>query len=282
MKPIRFILFPLLSALTVSCVERIDIPLDSSAIRLVVDGSITNDTMAHRVTLTETSDYYFSQPPAAVTGAQLTINDGTTIYPMSETSPGVYATSSSVFGVPGRTYTLNITLAEPVGGFTQYTAVSKMYPVSTLDSVSLTFQHDWAANGMWEVKCYVQDPPSTDFYRFLVSRNGKMLTDTLDEWFVTDDRMFNGNYAFGATVAYLRQDRIDEALRPGDTVLLEVNSIGEEYMNFIMNAQAELWGSNPLFSGPPANVKGNINNGAFGFFSAFSVSRVSTVTPGPG
>jgi hypothetical protein len=32
-------------------------------------------------------------------------------------------------------------------------------------------------------------------------------------------------------------------------------------------------GSNPLFSGPPANVKGNISNGAIGFFAAYTTSR---------
>ena len=38
------------------------------------------------------------------------------------------------------------------------------------------------------------------------------VTDTLDEWFVTDDRFFNGNYAYGAPIAYLKQDKDDEVL----------------------------------------------------------------------
>ena len=79
------------------------------------------------------------------------------------------------------------------------------YPVSHLDSVSLAFHPDWSDNGIWEVKCYVQDPPTEDFYRFMISKNREMLTDTLNEWFVTDDRFFNGNYAYGAPIAYLQQ-----------------------------------------------------------------------------
>jgi hypothetical protein len=58
-----------------------------------------------------------------------------------------------------------------------------------------------------------------------------------------------------------------------------VNNIGKDYYDFLIGAQAEIRGSNPLFSGPPANVKGNINNGAIGFFSAYSVTHSSTVTP---
>ena len=262
-----------LTAMLGSCVERIDIELDDSYTRLVVDGAITTDTMSHIVLLSKTTSYYYNQPAPAITGAQVQISDGQEVYDLKEDSPGIYRTDSSVFGVVGETYTLNIKLASLIGGYTDYTAVSTLYPVSQLDSVSLAFHSDWSEDGIWEVKCFVQDPPSADFYRFMISKNGKMLSDTLDEWFVTDDRFFNGNYAYGAPVAYLQQDKYDEILKEGDTVTVEMNSIGAEYANFIWEAQSEVRGSNPLFSGPPANVKGNINNGASGFFAAFSASR---------
>jgi hypothetical protein len=145
--------------------------------------------------------------------------------------------------------------------------------------VSLLFHPEWSNNGIWEVKCYVQEPPTVDFYRFLILKNQKLLTDTLDEWFVTDDKFFNGNYTNGATVAYLQQNSPQEGLVHGDVVTVEVNNIGKEYANFLWEAQAELRGSNPLFSGPPANVKGNISNGAFGFFAAYSATRSNAVTP---
>jgi len=267
------ILISVLSLLILSCVERIDIELDDSYTRLVVDGGITTDTMAHTVLLSESTSYYYNQPAPEVTGAFVQISDGTAAYTLNEEAPGVYRTDSSLFGVPGKTYTLNIKLATPIGGYTDYAARSTLYPVSRLDSVSLTFHPDWSDDGIWEVKCYVQDPPTEDFYRFMITKNSKMLSDTLDEWFVTDDRFFNGNYAFGAPIAYLQQGKDDEILNEGDTVTVEMNSIGADYANFILEAQSEIRGSNPLFSGPPANVKGNINNGASGFFSAYSVSR---------
>ena len=267
----------LLSLLIISCVERIDIKLDDSYTRLVVDGSITTDTMAHTVILTKTTSYYYDQPAPPVTGAFLEISDGTVVYPLSEDTPGIYRTDSSVFGVPGRTYTLSIRLAAQIGGYTDYSATSELFPVSHLDSVSLAFHSDWSDDGIWEVKVFVQDPPTEDFYRFLISKNREMLTDTLNEWFVTDDRFFNGNYVYDAPVAYLQQHLEDEFLIKGDTVNVEMNSIGSDYANFIWEAQAEVEGSNPLFSGPPANVKGNIDNGATGFFAAYSISRSYTI-----
>jgi hypothetical protein len=262
-----------ISLLIHSCVERINIKLDNSYTRLVVDGAITTDTMSHTITLSSTTSYYYNQAAPPVTGALLQISDGTEEYPLDEESPGIYRTAPSVYGIAGRTYTLDIKLLSPIGGYGNYEASSTLYPVSHLDSVSLAFHSEWDDNGVWEVKCFVQDPPTADFYRFIISKNGKMLTDTLNEWFVTDDRFFNGNYAYGAPIAYLRQGQGDEVLYKGDTVTVEMNNIGTGYANFIWDAQAEVNGSNPLFSGPPANVKGNINNGATGFFAAYSISR---------
>jgi hypothetical protein len=262
-----------------SCTERIDVELDSSYTRLVVDGSITTDTTAHTVILTSTSSYFFNQPAPPVTGAQVSITDGTLTFGLAEAEPGVYRTAPLVHGVPGHTYTLNIKLAQPIGGHEDYSAMSTLEPVSPLDSVSLLFHPEWSKEGIWEVKCYVQEPPTVDFYRFLIYRNQKLVTDTLNEWFVTDDKFFNGNYTNGASVAYLQQGSPEEGLRPGDRVTLEVNSIGKAYYTFVTEAQAEIRGSNPLFSGPPSNVTGNITNGAVGFFSAHSVTRSVAVAP---
>jgi len=268
-----------LSVVFFSCTERIEIELDDSYTMLVVDGAITTDTMAHTVKLSTSTSYYYNQPAPRVIGAQVSITDGTQTFILKEDSAGVYRTDPTVFGVGGQTYTLNIKLADPIGGYTDYTAASTLYPISPLDSVNLLFHPDWSDYGIWEVKCYVQEPPTIDFYRFLILKNQVMLSDTLNEWFITDDKFFNGSYTNGATVAYLQQSSTQEGLIEGDTITVEVNSIGKEYFNFLLEAQAELRGSNPLFSGPPANVKGNINNGAIGFFSAYSATRSFAIAP---
>jgi len=281
MKYCKSIFLILLVSISIfSCTEKMDIKLDESYVRLVVDGAFTTDTMAHTVKLKLSSSYFYNQPSPVVTGALVSITDGTHIFNLKEDSAGVYRTDPSVYGVAGQTYTLSIKLPAPIGGQTDYSAISTLYPVVPLDSINLLFHPDWSEHGIWEVKCYVQEPPTIDFYRFLILKNRTMLTDTLNEWFVTDDKFFNGNYTNGATVAYLQQGTSQEGLLKGDTVTVEVNSIGKDYYNFITDAQAELRGSNPLFSGPPANVKGNINNGAIGFFAAYSATRSYTIAPG--
>lgn len=265
--------------LVYACTERIDIKLDDSYTRLVVDGAITTDTVPQRVTLSKSTDYFYNQTSPMVTDATVSISDGELTFYLNEYSPGVYQTGPFVYGVPGKTYTLNIRLATPVGGYSEYTASSTIHPVTAPDSIGLLFHPDWSTSGLWEVRVYLQEPPTVDYYRFLISRNDKMLSDSLNDWFVTDDKFFNGNYTNGATIAYLQQDSPDGGLVPGDKITVEMNSIGKEYFNFLLDAQDELRGSNPLFSGPPANVKGNINNGAVGFFAAYSATRSSAITP---
>jgi hypothetical protein len=132
---------------------------------------------------------------------------------------------------------------------------------------------------MWEVKCWFQDPPSTDFYRFELLKNNVIITSNLRRWIVTDDRFFNGQYVSGATIAFLNQNREEDRLESGDTLGVELFRISREYYNFIEDAKSELRGSNPLFSGPGANIKGNISNGAIGFFTAYPVSRVKFLVP---
>jgi Domain of unknown function (DUF4249) len=107
-----------------------------------------------------------------------------------------------------------------------------------------------------------------------------MITDSLHEMIVQDDMLFNGNYAYGIPAQFLDQDEKDEIIYPGDTITLEINGITEEYYNFILEAQSEIFYQTPLFSGPPANINSNISNGALGFFTAWSVTRRSLVFRG--
>lgn len=269
----RFLVTVLLCNLIISCTERIDIELDESSVRLVVEGAITTDTMAHKVVLTKTTSYYYDQESPPVTGASVSITAGERNIQLYEKKPGVYYTDSVFYGLEGLTYILNITLVSPVGGHTEYSASSYMNDAVRIDSADLIFHPEWSDSGFYEIRCFLKDPPTSDYYRWLIYRNGYILSDTLDEWFVTDDRFFNGSYLNGATVAFVDQGSENEQLEAGDVITLELNSIGRDFAGFLWEAQSELMGSNPLFSGPPANVKGNISNGAIGFFAAYTTSR---------
>jgi hypothetical protein len=282
MRQLKVILSTILtSALLFSCTERIDLPLDESSVRLVVEGAVTTEKTAHSVYLTESTSYYYNQKPPVVTGATVEITDGENVFVLSEEEPGIYRTSSDFQGIEGISYTLNITLDTPLGGFTEFTATSTILKPVVLDSVNLEFYQEYGELGLWEVKCWFRDAPTVDFYRFELYRNNNLITHKLSKWLTTDDSFFNGIYAGGVVVSYLDQESDNEKLIYGDTLTVELSVISREYYYFIQDAQSELRGSNPLFSGPGANVKGNISNGAIGFFEAYPVSSSYAIVRTP-
>lgn len=282
MKKIFFAVFA--GSLLFSCTERIDLKLDGQEFaRLVVEGYFTTDTTSHKVILTQTADYFDNKAPEPVTGAQVTISNDIEFYVLTETpaKSGIYLTAPDVSGTTGRNYKLRISLDEEIGGTKDFEATSKIYPVNQLDSIALKFQPSWGENGFWEVQCYVWDPPTEDYYMFLTYVNGRLVNDTISKVFVVDDLLYNGNYTNGVSVYWLDQSLSGEAVMTGDTVTLRAARITKEQWEFTYKLQEEISYQSPLFSGPPANVPGNISNGAFGFFGAYSSSFASAIVKDP-
>lgn len=260
-----------------SCTEKIDIELDESYTRLVVEGSITTDTTAHVIRLTRSTSYFYPEQAPGVSGAEVTINDGSEIIILNETEPGNYTTPADFYGMPGREYTLSIKLSEPIGGYDSYSASSYMNIPAPLDSIKAVFRNDWGPDGYYEITCYVQDSPTVDFYMFNVLKNGVLMSDTLNKVFVTDDRFYNGNYTNGIGIGYLNQSYERQRVNPGDVLAIESARITEEYFRFVTQLQIQSGYQSPLFSGPPSNIKGNINNGGIGFFATYPVSYTTTI-----
>lgn len=261
-----------------SCTERIDIKLDDSYTCLVVDGQITSDTVAHCIKLTKTTSYFHNQVALAVSGALVQISNEDSIIVLIENpvNSGIYKTPENYYGEIGKLYSLYIDNVDinNDGTTESYQASDNMNNVNQIDSIDVAYQEDWEG---WEVKVWAWEPPSTDFYIFKVYKNGVLLTDSIIEYWVQDDAFFNGNYTNGITSQFLSDNKDNELTEIGDTVIFEINSISEEYYKFILEVQTEIYGSNPLFSGPPANIRTNISNGALGFFSAYSLARAETI-----
>ncbi|HRY33485.1 MAG TPA: DUF4249 domain-containing protein [Bacteroidales bacterium] len=259
-----------------ACTERIELELDSTFTRLVVDGAITTDTTAHCVRLTKSTDFYYSGKPPAVSGAQVSISDGEQVFVLTEDSleAGLYKTTAGVFGIAGRNYRLRIDLAEAINGQSRYEAECMLPQVEALDSIKVVYQPAWEA---WIVQCYALDPPTVNYYMFHIYKNGILMTDTIDKVIATDDVLFNGSYTNGVVIGFLQKEYPREIVNPGDVITARIAGITREYLEFIWAVQIETGYKNPLISGPPANIRGNIKNGGIGFFAAYSTRFASCV-----
>jgi hypothetical protein len=274
MKMIRTIVGALLLApVLFSCTERIDIELKENFRRIVVDGGISTDTMAHVVKLTTTTNYFYNEEPPVVSEAMVYLDNGREKILLVElpAGSGLYQTPENYFGVPGESYLLEINLKEPIGEKDFFSAQSSLpETVLSIDSIGLEYESVFE---IWFVKLYALDPPTRDFYRIDLEVNDLMISDTASRAQVTDDRFFNGNNTNGLTVSILRKDEI----AIGDTVTLILSSITEEYYKYFMQLQMESGYSSPLFSGPPANVTSNVNEGGLGFFAAMGRARQTII-----
>ncbi len=265
-----------------SCTEIIDVELDSTYTRLVVYGEITTDSVHHQVSLTKSSDYFSNKPPPPVSDAVVELEFDNQIVELEEhdTIAGVYLTPSAFRGVPGTKYNLRIRQVDidEDGNDETYQSESIMPGGAELDSISLGYFTSPFVTG-YQVFMYALDPPTQDWYGFKIWKNSDLLTDTLIKHSVQSDDFFNDSYLFGLPVGFLSDEDPREALLPGDTITLELNCIEQPYYQFILDAQSAIMGNNPLFSGPPANVSTNIDNGGVGYFTAFSVLRASAILP---
>lgn len=255
-----------------SCTERIDIDLDSDNIRLVVEATITDIPGNQYVKLSETADYFSNIPPKGVENAEVSISDGDEIFLLqqSDTIKGLYLFTEIFIAYQNKSYELIINLENEIGGHKEFTAQTIMPPLSDdIDSISVVWEPRFEG---WMVNLYAQDPPREDFYMFNGILNGILITDSIQNVNISDDRLFNGNYTNGTTVLFFQEEEIN----PGDIFTLVLSNITSEYADFVTEVQTEIQGSNPLFSGPPANVTSNISNGAAGFFTAYPSAHTST------
>jgi hypothetical protein len=257
--------------LLISCEEVMDVSFaGDSAKNLVVEGSITTDTMAHQVTLSFTGDFFNKTGQDMVSGAKVTISDGDTTHILRELASGKYFTDPDVYGEAGKTYTLEILLADG----RQYTGSDMLYPCAVFDSIGQSGNYNSHLFGYgYDVLFYGQEPePAGDNYMYLVYINHVLYSDTLSEVVFANDEFVNGNYIRDYVVY-----RIDEIDIPDSTALvtLEMYSITTKYYDYMSAMMMEtVWKGSP-WDGPPSNVNGNLSNGARGYFRASAVSRRS-------
>lgn len=279
----RFLALLLPVLLSTACTEIVDIELDSTYTRLAVEAYITSDSMQHQVLLTLSSDYFANQKAPGVSNAEVYLEFDDISIQMEEhdTVPGLYLSPHAFRGVIGTTYNLSIDQVDvdEDGVYESYNSSSTMPGGVVFDSIVLNYSTSVYGNG-WEVYMFALDPPSRDWYGFNVWKNSELMTPTLLDYGIQTDDFYNGKYLFyGIPIAYFSDDETEQQLFPGDTVTFELHSIESAYYDYVGDAQLELFGNNPLFSGPPANIRSNINNGAMGSFTAYSITRASAIVP---
>jgi hypothetical protein len=266
-----------LSLCLFSCEEEVNIELNNSVNkRIVVEGRITNEFKQQKIRITETSSYFDSTQPPAITSAEVWITEKLSgkRYDLSLESAdsGMFATEK-FSGITEETYTLHIHYNGE-----DYESEALLHSVTPLDSLSYIYKYQsffGYAYGTYNILMSAMDPPSLgDYYRFFVYYNDTLFNNKASYSIMQDDRFFNGYYMAEVDVFDLPQE---EVIKDTNTIRIDMISISEQEFNFLNDLMTETWGNGSIFAGPAANIRSNIinksgGNNGLGLFGASAIS----------
>jgi hypothetical protein len=271
-------LFIFLTFLFFSCQEEVELTEYSAQPVLVVDGEITNEYRPQQIRLSQSADYRAEKPFPAATGAFVSLSDGMQTLDLVEVEPGLYQTDS-LAGQPGKIYTLQINWEGQ-----NYTASDTMPALpGVFDPVSFnaegkdgTFEYRRHQFGFpeankWELIVAVKD--TTDFPDYDIDRLGQQVgievkppADYYFTYFTHPNIEVNGlmNFEEGHFYGYVNPRIVTQ----------KRYALSASHYQFLRALFMETEWRGTLFDSTPANVKGNVSNGALGFFSACSVRSI--------
>lgn len=264
----KYIILILSVILLISCEKEINIDLNKSNPRIVIEGNISNLKGECSVKITKTINFDETIPNPTVSGAFVTIINTNTskIDTLNETKPGFY-TSDSLAGISGHTYTMNVKINNET-----YIASSTIPQMVNLESIQLQdsitggtshggpFGGGTGSNNIVRMIPIYTDPVDVaNFFQFIVTRNDTMQKDI----FIQSDFGFNG-------LVSNRPLRVKA--NKNDIVKVDLQCIDEAVYNYFYGLNQNINQS----SATPANPVSNISNNALGYFKAHT-SSIKTI-----
>ena len=247
-----------------ACTELIEIDLPEGTKQTVIEANLFSGANPFQVKLSQTAAYFGNNVSPKVTGATVTLNDGTQDYNVPEIGDGVYRIDSFE-GIPGTNYKLEVDANN-----TTFTALSTMAQPAQLDSIYFEFVEEtiFSTEG-YDVLNVITDPADIEnYYRILYTLNDTLRIEEFD-YIVLDDQFLNGN-TFDVPIFVRQFDLFD-------TVEVEIRSIDKAMYDFYTVLQSLTNSQGGGDSAAPANPPSNFDNNAIGFFETAAVVRDSII-----
>ncbi len=250
---IQLLVILLTSIALVSCEKIIEVDLNTSDKKYVIEGVLTDQAGRTQVKISQTKNFSGSNDFEGVNNAHVSIlEEGGGSTQLSQTSPGIY--ESAFKGTHGKKYTLLVTIDGK-----EYRAVSQM-PMPVPISDLFVTEMNMGSSIMHHINVVYQDPQAPgNYYRFVQYMNGKKE----NQIFTRNDNLFNGRLTTAALFT-------DHELKKGDVIKVELQHIDADVYKYWYSL------ANDADSGgsvSPANPATNLSGGALGYFSAHPVKE---------
>ncbi len=252
-----------------SCQKVIDVNLNDAKPQYVIEGSIYEGMHPCRVRVTLTSSYFGNDVPPAVNDAVVTLNDPNSgVITLNATGNGWYETAP-FNAIANTTYELNVS-----AGGKSFTATSTLpYPIA-IDSLSSRpfggFGPPDPKRGTELLLIHFKDTVGIkNYYRVVATQNDTILNKP-ENYYIFDDQIRDG--------LQIDAPLFTSLFRKGDKVDIELLGMDAAVYDYFTTLSDALSGDANT-GAAPANPNSNFNNGALGYFAAYTSSKKSIVIP---
>ncbi|NOZ35995.1 MAG: DUF4249 domain-containing protein [Chlorobi bacterium] len=264
-----FLLFGIISLSGISCEKTIDFNFKSDKSEfLIVDGILTNENKFQEINLSK-SFALPNEQPKSVSGADVSVFDGTQTYHFTEDSSEIYLSDVKFGVVINKTYSLRIIYENR-----EYTAKARAVPVLSHNSLNYIQYND--SLYYFPQATAEFSPDEAAMYEINADWSFLPVYENLPEK-ETKAKMF---------FYILRTIDVNEIFNPphekvyfpkGTRLAVKKYSLSPEHEKFIRSLLLETQWNGGNFDTEEDNVYTNISAGAFGFFGA-SIVLSDTVT----
>lgn len=262
-----FLNYALLLVLCTSCEKVIEVNINDTDKKYVIEGVLTNQPGDCMVLLSRTKDFEEDNEFAGVSGATIQISEeGGVTTLLTETAAGVYQ-ATGITGVSGKKYHLSVTINGQV-----FSSASTMPQQVPMDSIFVKDDHIGGESRKLVNVQYTDPAEAGNNYRFIQYVNGLKEKQI----FTRNDELTNGN-PVTAVLRYLRGDDNENNLRRGDLVQVNMLCIDAAVHKYWYSLNRSATGGGGQNSSTPANPVTNITGGALGYFSAHTVQSKTLV-----
>lgn len=283
----------MISYITTSCEDKIQVDIEQKNKVLVVDAFINNLRQSQKIRLTYTDNYFSGKTPPPLTGANVVLKDMTAgkTFTFIENSNGDYVynlSSSDTIIYLNHKYELNLKHQS-----NEYKAVTSCVKASAVDSLYWEYKDASSLLGTttkagYRLRLIAQDliGPESDFYWIKIYKNGKYYSrpENIQLEFFGYNNEYDGQLFFTDKWATAGPDGPVDPCASGDLARLEIYGISRETYNFLAIGQ-RMSANSGLFATTPINLPTNIipmdknNPKAIGFFSVSDVKYKEIVCP---
>ena len=244
-----------------SCQKVIDVNLNSSAQKFVIEGEVTDGPGPYSIHITRTRDFSEDNNFDRVSGALVRITDETIglTDTLRESTPGTY-TTSVLAGVPGHTYALAVQAEGQA-----FTANSTMPAIAVkLDTIYVQ-RNEFGGDFVFIIPKFTDPVGVGQYYRLRQWVNDTMIDGSRlrsdDE---SDGRTYDTPLFYNAD-----EESGNPRIRPGSAIAVELQSINRQAYDYYRTLR-DATGEN---SATPANPISNIKGGALGVFNTCTSNK---------